>query len=53
MGLKPRFGAASTASRYYARCDRAASELAARHINERHMPDKAIDVVDEAARACD
>jgi ATP-dependent Clp protease ATP-binding subunit ClpA len=31
---------------------RAAAELAARHINERHMPDKAIDVVDEAgARA--
>jgi ATP-dependent Clp protease ATP-binding subunit ClpA len=26
----------------------AAAELAARHINERHMPDKAIDVVDEA-----
>jgi ATP-dependent Clp protease ATP-binding subunit ClpA len=25
-----------------------AAELAARHINERHMPDKAIDVVDEA-----
>ena len=31
---------------------RAAAELAARHINERHLPDKAIDVVDEAgARA--
>ena len=27
---------------------RAASELAARYINDRHMPDKAIDVVDEA-----
>jgi len=27
---------------------RAAAELAARHINERHLPDKAIDVVDEA-----
>ena len=26
----------------------AAAELAARHINDRHMPDKAIDVVDEA-----
>src|ERR1700754_280580 len=26
----------------------AAAELAARHINERHLPDKAIDVVDEA-----
>jgi ATP-dependent Clp protease ATP-binding subunit ClpA len=31
---------------------RAAAELAERHINERHLPDKAIDVVDEAgARA--
>ena len=27
---------------------RAASELAARYINDRHMPDKAIDVIDEA-----
>ncbi len=27
---------------------KAAAELAARHINERHLPDKAIDVVDEA-----
>jgi len=27
---------------------RAAAELADRHINERHLPDKAIDVVDEA-----
>ena len=27
---------------------RAAAELAARHINDRHLPDKAIDVVDEA-----
>src|SRR5690606_40348965 len=26
----------------------AAAELAARHINDRHLPDKAIDVVDEA-----
>ena len=26
----------------------AAAELAARHINERHLPDKAIDVIDEA-----
>ena len=31
---------------------RAAAVLAARHINERHLPDKALDVVDEAgARA--
>jgi ATP-dependent Clp protease ATP-binding subunit ClpA len=27
---------------------KAAAELSARHINERHLPDKAIDVVDEA-----
>jgi ATP-dependent Clp protease ATP-binding subunit ClpA len=27
---------------------RAAAELAARHINDRHLPDKAIDVMDEA-----
>jgi ATP-dependent Clp protease ATP-binding subunit ClpA len=27
---------------------KAAAELAARHINERHLPDKAIDVIDEA-----
>ncbi len=27
---------------------RAAAELAAKHINDRYMPDKAIDVVDEA-----
>ncbi len=27
---------------------RAAAELAARYINDRHMPDKAIDVIDEA-----
>src|SRR4029434_7164516 len=26
----------------------AAAELAARHINDRHLPDKAIDVIDEA-----
>jgi ATP-dependent Clp protease ATP-binding subunit ClpA len=29
----------------------AAAELAARHINDRHMPDKAIDVIDEAGAA--
>jgi ATP-dependent Clp protease ATP-binding subunit ClpA len=30
---------------------RAAAELSARHINDRHLPDKAIDVIDEAAAA--
>jgi ATP-dependent Clp protease ATP-binding subunit ClpA len=30
---------------------RAAAELSAKHINDRHLPDKAIDVIDEAAAA--
>ncbi|MGD8809861.1 MAG: ATP-dependent Clp protease ATP-binding subunit ClpA [Gammaproteobacteria bacterium] len=30
----------------------AASELASRHINDRHLPDKAIDVIDEAGANC-
>jgi ATP-dependent Clp protease ATP-binding subunit ClpA len=30
---------------------RAAAELSARHINDRHLPDKAIDVIDEAGAA--
>jgi ATP-dependent Clp protease ATP-binding subunit ClpA len=30
----------------------AAAELAARHINYRHLPDKAIDVIDEVGAAC-
>jgi ATP-dependent Clp protease ATP-binding subunit ClpA len=33
---------------YSAEALKAAAELADRHINERHLPDKAIDVVDEA-----
>jgi ATP-dependent Clp protease ATP-binding subunit ClpA len=47
MGLKPRFEQHHGIS-YSQDAIRAAAELAARHINERHMPDKAIDVVDEA-----
>ncbi len=31
---------------------RAAAELSTRHINYRHLPDKAIDVIDEAGAAC-
>jgi ATP-dependent Clp protease ATP-binding subunit ClpA len=31
---------------------RAAAELAARYINYRHLPDKAIDVIDEVGAAC-
>jgi ATP-dependent Clp protease ATP-binding subunit ClpA len=34
--------------RYEPEAMRAAAELAARHINDRHLPDKAIDVIDEA-----
>lgn len=34
--------------RYTDEALRAAAELSSRHINERHLPDKAIDVVDEA-----
>ena len=47
MGLKPRFEQ-HHGIMYSNDAIRAAAELAARHINERHMPDKAIDVVDEA-----
>ncbi len=46
-GLKPRFEE-HHAVKYTDEALRAAAELAARHINERHLPDKAIDVVDEA-----
>jgi ATP-dependent Clp protease ATP-binding subunit ClpA len=31
---------------------RVAAELSARHINDRHLPDKAIDVIDEAGANC-
>jgi ATP-dependent Clp protease ATP-binding subunit ClpA len=51
FGLKPRFEEHHGIT-YADDALRAAAELADRHINERHMPDKAIDVVDEAgARA--
>ncbi|MCW5573588.1 MAG: AAA family ATPase, partial [Steroidobacteraceae bacterium] len=46
-GLKSRFEE-HHAVRYTDEALQAAAELAARHINERHLPDKAIDVVDEA-----
>ncbi|HVM95513.1 MAG TPA: ATP-dependent Clp protease ATP-binding subunit ClpA, partial [Candidatus Acidoferrales bacterium] len=36
---------------YTKRALRAAAELAGRHINDRHLPDKAIDVIDEAGAA--
>jgi len=47
MGLKPKFEEHHGVA-YADDAIRAAAELAARHINDRHLPDKAIDVVDEA-----
>ncbi len=47
FGLKPRFEEHHGIT-YADDALKAAAELAARHINERHLPDKAIDVVDEA-----
>jgi len=47
MGLKSRFEE-HHGIKYQDDALRAAAELADRHINDRHLPDKAIDVVDEA-----
>jgi ATP-dependent Clp protease ATP-binding subunit ClpA len=47
MGLKSRYEAHHDV-RYTNKALQAASELAAKYINERHLPDKAIDVIDEA-----
>jgi ATP-dependent Clp protease ATP-binding subunit ClpA len=47
MGLKSRFEEHHNIL-YAVDAMRAAAELSARHISERHLPDKAIDVVDEA-----
>jgi ATP-dependent Clp protease ATP-binding subunit ClpA len=47
MGLKSRFEEHHGVT-YADESLKAAAELAERHINERHLPDKAIDVVDEA-----
>jgi ATP-dependent Clp protease ATP-binding subunit ClpA len=47
LGLKPRFEE-HHGVRYTDAALHAAAELSARHINDRHLPDKAIDVVDEA-----
>ncbi len=46
-GLKSRFEE-HHGVRYSSRALRAAAELAAKYINDRHLPDKAIDVIDEA-----
>ena len=47
LGLKSRFEAHHGVS-YTDEAVRAAAELAAKHINDRFLPDKAIDVLDEA-----
>ena len=47
MGLKSRYEEHHNV-RYTAKAMRAAAELAAKYINDRHLPDKAIDVIDEA-----
>ncbi|HFQ4922956.1 TPA: ATP-dependent Clp protease ATP-binding subunit ClpA [Vibrio vulnificus] len=47
MGLKSKYEAHHDV-RYTNKALRAAVELSAKYINERHLPDKAIDVIDEA-----
>ncbi|CAH0525573.1 ATP-dependent Clp protease ATP-binding subunit ClpA [Vibrio hippocampi] len=47
MGLKPKYEQHHEV-RYTNKALRAAVELSAKYINERHLPDKAIDVIDEA-----
>ena len=49
-GLKTRFEEHHQV-KYSARALRAAAELAEKYINDRHLPDKAIDVIDEAGAA--
>ncbi|NYT24212.1 ATP-dependent Clp protease ATP-binding subunit ClpA [Alcaligenaceae bacterium] len=49
-GLKSHFEA-HHGVRYSAAAITAAAQLAARHINDRYLPDKAIDVIDEAGAA--
>src|ERR1700741_4094202 len=49
-GLKTRFEALHSV-KYTANALTTAAELSARYINDRHLPDKAIDVIDEAGAA--
>ena len=51
MGLKPKYEAHHEV-KYTNKAIRAAVELSAKYINERHLPDKAIDVIDEAGARC-
>ncbi len=50
-GLKTRFEEHHDVT-YSDEALRAAAELSAKHINDRHLPDKAIDVIDEAGANC-
>ncbi len=50
-GLKPKYEAHHDV-RYTAKAVRAAVELSVKYINDRHLPDKAIDVIDEAGARC-
>jgi len=50
-GLKSRFEEHHDVT-YSDEALRAAAELSAKHINDRHLPDKAIDVIDEAGANC-
>ena len=49
-GLKSRFEEHHSV-KYAAGALQAAAELSAKYINDRHLPDKAIDVIDEAGAA--
>ena len=49
-GLKPRFEEHHSIS-YSTEALEAAAQLSAKYINDRHLPDKAIDVIDEAGAA--
>ncbi|MDH0200686.1 ATP-dependent Clp protease ATP-binding subunit ClpA [Comamonas aquatica] len=49
-GLKPRFEE-HHGVKYATEALQAAAELSAKYINDRHLPDKAIDVIDEAGAA--
>jgi ATP-dependent Clp protease ATP-binding subunit ClpA len=51
MGLKPKYEEHHQV-RFTNKAIRAAVELSAKYINERHLPDKAIDVIDEAGARC-
>ncbi|WP_127960054.1 ATP-dependent Clp protease ATP-binding subunit ClpA [Serratia microhaemolytica] len=50
-GLKTKYEAHHNV-RYTAKAIRAAVDLSVKYINDRHLPDKAIDVIDEAGARC-